>query len=108
MTTRSLLKGENGWRVTLRRTAFASILAAAGISLAACGTPSATKPELPPVHVVSATTTTSPSSSAHASTTTSSTTTTTKPASIPACGSTRDPFDPTNTPPPAGSPAICP
>lgn len=36
-------------------------------------------------------------------TTTSSTTTTT----LPACGATRDPFDPTNAHPPAGSPAVC-
>jgi hypothetical protein len=36
----------------------------------------------------------------------SATTTTTTPA-LPACGSLRDPFDPTLTPPPAGSVALC-
>ena len=35
----------------------------------------------------------------------SSTVTTT--TTLPACGSLRDPFDPTGAPPPAGSPAIC-
>ena len=34
---------------------------------------------------------------------TAPTTTTT----LPGCGSPRDPFDPTGSPPPAGSPAIC-
>lgn len=35
------------------------------------------------------------------------TTTTPKAAIVPECGSTRDPFDATNTPAPAGSPAHC-
>lgn len=42
-----------------------------------------------------------------AGSTTTTTTTTTSPASLPACGSLRDPFDPTGSPPPAGSPALC-
>jgi hypothetical protein len=39
----------------------------------------------------------------------STTTTTTAPtsAAAPECGSTRDPFDPTDSPAPAGSPARC-
>ncbi len=41
---------------------------------------------------------------AHHTKATSSTTTTT----LAPCGSTRDPLDPTNSPPPAGSVAICP
>lgn len=40
-------------------------------------------------------------------TTSTTTTTTTVPANLPACGSRRDPFDPSDSPPPAGSPAIC-
>jgi hypothetical protein len=28
-------------------------------------------------------------------------------STLPQCGATRDPFDPTGAPPPAGSPAIC-
>jgi hypothetical protein len=31
----------------------------------------------------------------------------TTPTSLPACGSNRDPFDPTGSAPPPGSPAIC-
>jgi hypothetical protein len=41
------------------------------------------------------------------STSTSTTTTSTTTVTLPACGSLRDPFDPSDTPPPAGSPALC-
>jgi len=33
--------------------------------------------------------------------------TTSTSTTLPQCGATRDPFDPTNSPPPPGSPAIC-
>lgn len=33
--------------------------------------------------------------------------TTTSTTALPSCGSNRDPFDPTGSPPPAGSPAVC-
>jgi hypothetical protein len=45
-------------------------------------------------------------SGGHASTTTT-TTTTTVPETLPACGASRDPLDPTNSRPPSGSPANC-
>lgn len=40
-------------------------------------------------------------------TTTTAATTTTTTKALANCGATRDPFDPTNAPPPAGSPALC-
>jgi len=43
-----------------------------------------------------------PAPSAALSKSTATTTTT-----MPQCGSSRDPFDPTNSPPPPGSPALC-
>jgi hypothetical protein len=78
----------------LRRRLVALALCAGGLLAAGCGTAAApgtagTTNRLV-VHKAS-----------HAATTTTSTT-------LPPCGSTRDPLDPTHSPPPAGSPAICP
>jgi len=45
--------------------------------------------------------------SGRGSTTTTVPTTGTPSTTLPSCGATRDPLDPTNTGPPAGSPATC-
>jgi nitrous oxide reductase accessory protein NosL len=71
----------------------------AGVISASCGSsPSAAPPATtqPPAQVTKGTTGT-----------TSTTTTTTNPGPLPSCGSQRDPLDPTEAPPPAGSPANC-
>jgi hypothetical protein len=73
----------------------------AGILTASCSvSPSAAPPTTtrPPTQVAGGKTTT---------TSTTTTTTTTQPGPLPGCGSPRDPLDPTDSPPPAGSPADC-
>jgi hypothetical protein len=85
----------------LRRTllSVAAILAAGTLTASCSGSgPSAAPPvtTLPPGQVAKGTTAT-----------TATTTTTTQPGPLSPCGSTRDPLDPTDAGPPAGSPAIC-
>ncbi len=88
------------WCLTRGRTAVLTVLAVAGLTLGACGSRSAVgsrgAEHASLTAASSATTTTKPP-------TTTSTTSTT----LPSCGATRDPFDPTNAPPPAGSLAVC-
>ncbi len=75
------------------------LLTSAGI-LAGCGTGvGAPAPTRPNAVLVKTTKPTTPS--------TTTTTTTPVSTSLPECGSGRDPFDPTGSPPPAGSAAIC-
>jgi hypothetical protein len=71
----------------------------AGVLTASCSSsPSAAPP-----------TTTQPQGQVAKGTTspTSTTTTTTQPGALPECGSQRDPLDPNDSNPPAGSPANC-
>jgi len=81
-------------------------LMAVGLAAAACG--SATGAGVPAhgTRSKAALTRASTTRVATPSTTTTTTTTTTIP-NLPTCGSPRDPFDPTGSPPPAGSPALC-
>jgi hypothetical protein len=74
----------------------------AGVLTASCSvSPSAAPPTTtqPPGQVTGGKTATT--------STTTTTTTTTQPGPLPGCGSPRDPLDPTDSPPPAGSPADC-
>jgi hypothetical protein len=67
-----------------------ALVGMAGLGVGACGsTPSATPPA---AHVRGVTVAVPPTTS----------------TTLADCGAKRDPLDPTNTPPPAGSPAICP
>ena len=97
-----------GRRLSGRRRWLGAVVLLPGLLFAACSSPRSDATNPPLAHAVSATTTTGAAPAPTSSGVSSSTTTTTKPASIPACGSTRDPYDPTLTPPPPGSPAICP
>ncbi|MGH9110468.1 MAG: hypothetical protein ACRDY3_13595 [Acidimicrobiales bacterium] len=80
-----------------RRMLALCALPVAGLVMAACGAGGGSA---------------APSSSGHRPTpavvaSTRSTTPTTTTSSVPECGTTRDPFDPTDSPAPAGSPAHC-
>lgn len=85
-----------------RRVAISVLAVAAGLLASGCQGSSATVGSGTPVKTV-------------ASVSASTTTTTTPappdksgaPKTLPSCGASRDPFDPSGVPPPAGSPARC-
>ena len=76
-------------------------LLAAGLLITSCSGAGQAVAPTPHPHVVL---TRAPRARTGASTSTTTSTTTTE---VPDCGSLRDPFDPTDAAPPAGSPAIC-
>jgi len=94
-------------KVARRLGVLASALVFAGLATSACGTSGEAADRSGSASGSLAAAPTSTTTTVPTTKSTTTTVPTTTSTTLASCGATRDPFDPTNAGPPAGSPAVC-